>query len=139
MTSDTMDGINEVSLRTFSSSPGFSLKKMTPPVIELRVVSLPPTISNIKLPINMTGSLIRSLVLGSFCIKRIRSNDSTPSSKRSCHNFEKLSKISTAINLRSSSVKSALPVIRSSDTAASDHIDNLCRSSHGKSNSVASI
>ena len=72
MTSETRLSSRPASARTLSSSAGFSSTAISPPVIELRVVSLPPTISSAKLPMN---SRIGMAFVASACaIIEIRSN-----------------------------------------------------------------
>ncbi len=59
---------------SLANSPGLSCMKMTPPLIELRVVSLPPTISSIRLPRNSSGLSTMSLVPGLWASSDRKSN-----------------------------------------------------------------
>ena len=57
--------------RSSSNCSGFSHSAISPPLIELRVVSLPPTISSPKLPMNSRASMFR--VAAECAIIEIRS------------------------------------------------------------------
>ena len=59
MISEAMLGIREGSRRNFPYSSGNRFKASTPPEIELRVVSLPPTTSSRILPRNSIGGMSR--------------------------------------------------------------------------------
>ena len=59
MVSDTMPGISAGSARSLSYWSGFWFSARTLPVMVLRVVSLPPTISRMTLPRNSRGVMSR--------------------------------------------------------------------------------
>ncbi len=74
MISGTMFGIKDRSAFSLAYCAGYWLSASTPPEIELRVVSLPPTISSIRLPKSSIGSLIMSRVSGSWASNEMKSN-----------------------------------------------------------------
>ena len=55
---------------SFAYSPGNWLSASTPPEIELRVVSLPPTISSNMLPRNSLGGMLRVASFWARCEMR---------------------------------------------------------------------
>ena len=71
ITSGTIVSISAGLSRSFWYWSGFSFKASTDPLMVLRVVSLPPTISRMMLPIRLSGSMCR---VASLCaIIEIRS------------------------------------------------------------------
>jgi hypothetical protein len=59
MISGTMFGISAGFSRNLRYSSGCLFSAHNPPLIELRVVSLPPTISSTQFPMNSIGSMFR--------------------------------------------------------------------------------
>ena len=57
--SDTMLSTSAGLARSLSHSAGLRCSASRPPVMELRVVSLPPTISSTRLPRNSSGPMLR--------------------------------------------------------------------------------
>src|SRR5215813_9447396 len=74
MISGTIFGIRPGSARSFAYSSGNWLRNHSPPLIELRVVSLPPTINSKRLPMNSCGRDGRSRVASPCASIEIRSN-----------------------------------------------------------------
>src|SRR6267154_2766525 len=63
ITSGTMESISAGSSRSFWYCSGNSFNASTEPLMVLRVVSLPPTISRMMLPIRLSGSMCRVAAL----------------------------------------------------------------------------
>ena len=132
--SDTILGIRCGAAFTLSSSPGYSFMASTPPEIEFRVVSLPPTMSSSKLPRNSMGAMcLVDSPWASIEIKSLAGADCW----RSSHNFVKYSRHSINSARRCSWV--SVNPIPGGVVATSLHLVSLRRSSNGKSNSVANI
>ena len=74
MISGTIFGIRPGSARSFAYSSGNWFRNHNPPLIELRVVSLPPTINSSRLPMNSCGRDGRSRVASPCASIEIRSN-----------------------------------------------------------------
>ena len=70
--------------RSFWYSAGCLHSAHNPPLMELRVVSLPPTISRVRLPRNSAGSSTRFFVASPCASMEIRSKPGGRAA-RSCH------------------------------------------------------
>ncbi len=134
ITSGTSPAISAGSARSLSYCSGFSFKASTEPVIELRVVSLPPTISKMRLPSRLSRSMPRVAWL--CAIMEMRSLF-IGARARSANSRAKVSPHSASSARRCSSL--AYTPLLGSAVATSDQRVSLRRSSQGKSNSVASI
>jgi hypothetical protein len=106
----------------------------TIPLIVLRVVSLPPTISSTRLPMNSSGLIW--FIAGEWIIIEMRSPVGSECA-RSIHNCMKYAPISLRIAWRWTSRSRTRPI--SVSPAQSDQNVSSRRSSHGKSNSSASM
>ena len=129
-------GINSRLARTSSNCSGFSTSAISPPLIELRVVSLPPTIRSAIVPMNSRACRLR---VASECASiEIRSKVGAALARAS-HNFRKYSPILPSSSTRSSAECTTASGASTLAIATSDHQVSFSRSSQGKSNSVASI
>ena len=136
MTSETRFGINSRRVRTSSNCSGFSTSAISPPLIELRVVSLPPTINSPIVPMN---SRVCRLRVASECASIETRSKVGGASARAFHNLRKYSPIFIISSKRSSSECTTASGESTLAIATSDHQLSFMRSSQGKSNSVASI
>src|SRR6185437_14535522 len=118
MISETMLVTRLGSLRSFSYSSGFWFSASRPPDIELRVVSLPPTISSIRLPRYSIGLSSMFLVAGSCASSEMKSNLGG-AAWRSCHSRVKYCRHSIRISCRRCIVIAVLPTV-SDDVVVSD-------------------
>ena len=119
MISDTMEPTRLGFSRSLLNSSGCSFSATTPPVIELRVVSLPPTISSTRLPRYSSGSSTMPAVSGFVASRLIRSMVPGGLFLRSCHSRVKVSRHSVRARVRSS-LSPSPPAISGSDVAISD-------------------
>ena len=130
MISETMLGIRLGFALSFSNWSGNWLRASTPPLMEFRVVSLPPTISRTRLPKNSIGRSIKSLVSSLLCSIVMRSKPgSSPAARRaSLSRHRALSPRAASTNPRKTlSLSEGPPLACSMELARSDHSTSLRR------------
>ena len=134
--SGTIESTSAGLARSFAHSSGWRDSASRPPVMELRVVSLPPTISSTRLPMYSRGDMFRvEAPWASIDTRSVRGGALT----RSFHSRVKYAAILPISAARSSHDATTRRSTSGFAVAQSDQWVSSRRSSSGKSNSVASI
>ncbi len=134
MISGTRESTSDGFSRSFCHSSGRSCKARSPPEMEFRVVSLPPTIKRINVPISSWGSIAAISECASIEIM----SDRTGSFARCARSAEKVVTHGSSSSRRWASEITG-PSGDVAKVATSDHQVSLRLSSKGKSKRVASI
>ena len=128
MISDTRPGISAGLSRTLRRSSGYWLSPQTPPDIELRVVSFPPTRKRIRMPMRSRNDI---LLVRSLCARIEMMSNSGGRLARSSHNTFMYSVNLSSSAKRSSSERTSASGALMSQIATSDHRISSRRSSSG--------